>query len=221
MGERANERVATLAARYAVLGTLAVNRAARYGQPCRGRAACHGRAKQRRAAPGREPRCTGPPRAAAQACSEQAVRRDTDAMAACQAGTVRNAARGGERVGRAGARARRAGSPWPRQPSSSRAPEARRPSSRPWAARTGRGRTGEPGPRVPEPRAARRPPAPGPTASGGAARDAGVAPDAMAELRSRAREAGRGGTREEKEAGLTAGRGRADGRVDGGFGRRE
>jgi hypothetical protein len=48
-----------------------VNRAARYGQPRRGRAACHGRAKQRRAVPGREPRRTGPPRAVAQACCEQ------------------------------------------------------------------------------------------------------------------------------------------------------
>jgi hypothetical protein len=62
-----------LDARYAVLGTLAVNRTTRYGQPRRGRAACHGRAKQQRAAPGREPRRTGPPRAAAQACCEQAV----------------------------------------------------------------------------------------------------------------------------------------------------
>jgi hypothetical protein len=58
-GERANERVATLATRY--------------GQPRRGRAVCHGRAKQQRATPGREPRRTGPPRAAAQACYEQAV----------------------------------------------------------------------------------------------------------------------------------------------------
>jgi hypothetical protein len=56
-----------------MLGTLAVNRAVRYRQPRRGRDACPGRVKQQRATPGREPRRTGPPRAAAQACCEQAV----------------------------------------------------------------------------------------------------------------------------------------------------
>jgi hypothetical protein len=93
-----------------------VNCAARYGQPRQGRAACHGRAKQQRAAPGREPRRTGLPRAAAQACCEP------------RWGREQRHGRAG-RGGRGSGRRRRA--PWPRTVPRPRAGTPRRASRGP------------------------------------------------------------------------------------------